>query len=105
MPRLVRRAPLVERIKASLNPLDFLLWLSEELDSSDWEEFQRSYSIPLGFALNFVFLIARANVSRSRRSGFDDVFGEDSSGSGWLSWFVRYPALEPSPFVILDAFS
>lgn len=93
MPRLVRRAPLLERIKSSLNPLDFLLWLSEELDSSDWDEFQRSYSIPLGLGLNFVFLIARANASRSRRNGFDDVFGEDSGGSGWLSWFVRDASL------------
>ena len=91
MPRLVRRAPLVERIKAYLNPLDFLLWLSEEIDSNDWDEFQRSYSTPIGLGLNLVFLIARANTGKTTSSsGLDDVFGgEDQGGTGWLSWFVR----------------
>ncbi|KAI5301073.1 hypothetical protein KEM56_001994 [Ascosphaera pollenicola] len=37
MPRLVRRQPFLERLKSYLNPLDFLLWLSEELDTRDWE--------------------------------------------------------------------
>ncbi len=93
MPRLVRRAPLGERIRAYLNPLDFLLWLSEEVDSNDWDEFHRSYSTPIGLVLNFVFLIARANGGRGRGSGngMDDVFGDETSrgGSGWLGWLVR----------------
>ncbi|KAL9030112.1 MAG: hypothetical protein Q9196_001723 [Gyalolechia fulgens] len=88
MPRLVRRRPLAERIKAWLNPLDFLLWLSEEIDSSDWEQWQRNWSNTMGIALNIVFLIARANTgSRSRRRD-DDVFGDDESYGGFVVWLV-----------------
>lgn len=87
MPRLVRRRPLAERIKTYLNPLDFLLWLSEEFDSSDWEEWQRDWATPIGLGLNFIFLIARANNGPSTRRG-DDVFGDDE-GYSWWSWFVR----------------
>ena len=88
MPRLVRRRPLAERIKAYLNPLDILLWLSEELDSSDLDQWKKEWATPIGILLNFVFLIARANSgSGTRRSG-DDVFGEDIGYTGWLAWFV-----------------
>lgn len=87
MPRLVRRRPLAERIKAWLNPVDFLLWLSEEIDSSDWEQWQKNWSNTMGIALNLVFLIARANTgSRSRRR--DDVFGDDESYGGFAAWLV-----------------
>ncbi|KAI9855155.1 MAG: hypothetical protein M1830_006482 [Pleopsidium flavum] len=91
MPRLVRRQPLAHRIKAYLNPLDFLLWLSEELDSSDWDQWQKDWAIPIGIGLNVVFLIARANSGGSggRRRG-DDVFGDDGGESGWLSWFALF---------------
>jgi hypothetical protein len=85
MPRLIRRRPLLERLKAYLNPLDFLLWLSEEIETRDWDD--QSFANPLGAALNFIFLLARANSGPNRTTG-DDVFG-DSSGSGWFSWFVR----------------
>jgi hypothetical protein len=86
--RIVRRAPLLERIKDFLNPRDNLLWASEELNSRDWEDFQRSYGLPIGIAINLIFLLARAN-SASKLSRGDDVFGDDStrSGSGWLVWF------------------
>jgi hypothetical protein len=85
--RVVRRAPLLERIKDYLNPHDFVLWASEELNSNDWEDFQKSYGTTIGFALNLVFLVTRAN-SGSRPSRGDDVFGDEStrSGSGWLVW-------------------
>jgi hypothetical protein len=88
--RLVRRAPWTERLKAQLNPLDWLLYLSEELNSNDWEEFQRTYGTPIGLGLNVVFLIARANSGTSA-SLDDDVFGDSSlrHGSGWLLWFCR----------------
>jgi hypothetical protein len=89
MPRLIRRRPLAERIQAYLNPLDFLLWLSEEIDSSDWDQWQKDWATPIGFALNVVFLIARANSGSSSRTKGDDVFGEDESHAGWLAWFVR----------------
>lgn len=96
-PRLVRRRPLAERIKSYLNPLDFLLWLSEKLDSSDWEQWQRDRAIPIGILLNVVFVIARANSGFGTRSRRDDVFGEDVGFTGWLSWFVcSNPFCRPS---------
>jgi hypothetical protein len=89
MPRLVRRQPLLARIQAYLNPLDFLLWLSEEIDSNDWDEVQRTFATPIGLGLNFVFLIARANSGSSGVSrGADDVFGDGPSRSGYLAWLV-----------------
>lgn len=87
MPRLVRRRPLTERLQTYLNPLDFLLWLSEELDCSDWDQFEKEWAAPLGIGLNLVFLIARANSRGYRDQAYDDVFGEDV-GTNWLSWFV-----------------
>ncbi|KAI9678285.1 MAG: hypothetical protein M1817_006230 [Caeruleum heppii] len=92
MPRLIRRRPLSERIANALNPLDWLITLSEALDSNDWDDFQRSYAIPIGFTLNLVFLIARANGGSG--SGIsdddDDVFRDTSSGHGWFSWFSTF---------------
>lgn len=88
MPPLIRRRPLSERIKAYLNPLDFLLWLSEELDSSAWEQWEKEWSIPLGIGLNVVFLIARANSRTSNGRIEDDVFGDVVEAS-FFSWFVR----------------
>mgnify|MGYP007098526428 CR=1 FL=1 len=87
MPRLVRRRPLTERIKSYLNPLDFLLWLSEEIDTHDWDQFEKNWALPLGIALNVVFLIARANSQSYGSQAIDDVFGDDGS-TPWLSWFV-----------------
>jgi hypothetical protein len=90
MPRLIRRAPLSERIKAYLNPWDFLLWASEELNGNDWDDFQRAWAIPIGVGVNLVFIIAKANTGVSRSSGDNDVFGDYGSrrGSGWILWLV-----------------
>lgn len=85
MPRLVRRRPLAERIAAYLNPLDFWLWLSEEFETREWDT--KGVANPVGLALNFVLLIARANSGGSSSKDVDDVFG-DTRGPGWLSWFV-----------------
>ena len=92
-PRLVRRRPLAERIKSYLNPFDFLLWLSEELDSSDLDQWQKEWATPIGLLLNVVFLIARANSGSSTTSTGDDVFGEEIGYTGWLAWFVGVPSL------------
>lgn len=86
MPRLVRRRPFLERLTTSLNPLDFLLWLSEELESNDWSQWEKEWAIPLGVVINIIFLIARAN-SRNTTQAYDDVFGE-SGGTSWLNWLV-----------------
>lgn len=86
-PRLIRRRRLSERIKIYLNPLDFLLWLSEELDTSDWDQWQKAWATPIGISLNLLFLVARANCGSSKRG--DDVFGDDLLYIGWLTWLVR----------------
>ncbi|KAI1503934.1 hypothetical protein F5X99DRAFT_80527 [Biscogniauxia marginata] len=82
-PRLVRRRPLMERVKSMLNPMDFLLWLSEEIETRDWNS--NVVGTQLGLAMNFAFLLARANSSSSR--AVDPVFDEGGS-SGWLSYFT-----------------
>ena len=87
MPPVLRRQPLIERVKAYLNPLDFLLWLSEELDTNGWDQLEKEWAIPIGLGLNIVFLIARANVNVGARK-YDDVFGEVRGGVGWLGWLV-----------------
>lgn len=87
MPRLVRRQPLAERIKSYLNPLDFLLWLSEEIDANDWEQFEKNWALPLGVTMNIVFMIARANSRQSGSRAVDDVFG-DGDGVSLMSWLV-----------------
>ena len=86
MPKFVRRQPLTERIKAALDPYDFLLWLSEEVDSHGWDQLEKEWAIPISFAFNFVFLVARAN-SKGTTGTYDDVFAE-SRGSGWGVWLV-----------------
>ena len=86
MPRLVRRKPLLDRIKDYLNPGDFVLWLSEEFETRDWNA--KHAGTPLALALHVVLLIARSNSGSSYSAG-DDVFGDYNSGSGWLHFFVR----------------
>ncbi len=90
MPRLVRRAPLLERIQAQLNLWDFLLWLSEELNSNEWANLQKDLAVPLGVGMNIFFMVARANSGNGGRSRADDVFGDypARAGSGWFAWFV-----------------
>jgi len=87
MPKYVRRQPLIERLQAYLNPYDFLLWLSEELESNGWDELEKGWALPIGVGLNLVFVIARANTKRTTRS-YDDVFGE-VRGTSWWVWLVR----------------
>ena len=91
MPRVVRQEPLVERIKAYLNPLDFLLWLSEELHESAWEEALQDWAIPIGAGANLLFIITRANSRQTNTRSRDDVFGDfdGRAGTGWFTWLVR----------------
>lgn len=42
-----------------LNPMDFLLWLSEEMETRDWDS--NLVGTQIGLSFNFVFLLARAN--------------------------------------------
>lgn len=89
-PRRVRKAPLADRVQAYLNPWDFLLWLSEEINSSEWQDCLSQWAIPGGIAANIVFLVARANTGGSSFARNDDVFGDyhERGGTGWLAWFV-----------------
>lgn len=84
MPRLVRRRPLFERIKTTLNPWDTFLWLSEEIELRDIGS--KSLGTQLGLGLNLLFLLARANGAYTSGSG-DDVFSDVDSGS-WLAYLV-----------------
>ncbi|KAF2242356.1 hypothetical protein BU26DRAFT_387424, partial [Trematosphaeria pertusa] len=101
MPRLVRHAPLAERIKAYIDPWDWLMWASEELNTNDWEEFAKDYAVMLGFGMNVVFIIAQANASGS--SDGDDVL-VGTGGSGWLRWFCRLIVMGLSTLAFLNAF-
>lgn len=92
MPRLVRRRPLAERIGSYLNPWDFLLWLSEEIEGNDWDQLEKDWGTAIGIALNAIFLIARANSQSSGSRAIDDVFGEES-GVAWGSWLVSSRAV------------
>lgn len=85
MPPFVRKTAWRDRIQAYLNPYDFLLWLSEEIETHDFDEKTVAYT--LGPILNITFLVARANSSKCSRVE-DDVFGDDSSCTGWFTWFV-----------------
>lgn len=95
MPRLVRKKPFADRVKALLNPMDFLLWLSEEIETRDWNS--KLVGTQIGLAMNFAFLLARANSGRSRAR--DPVF-EDGGSSGFFTFFVSFP-----PFLFLFPFS
>lgn len=102
MPRLIRRKPLFERVKDYLHPGDFLLWLSEEIETREWDS--KQFAGPLALGLHVTFLISRANSGVSSGWGGDDVFGEDTSGSGWLAYIVKslFPPKNGNP---ADTFS
>lgn len=88
-PRLVRRSSLLERLQAYLNPLDFLLRVSEKLDSGDWDQWETSWATPICIVLNATFLLARANCGPRNGTRKDDVFLDDIKFIGWLAWLVR----------------
>jgi hypothetical protein len=89
---MVRRTPLYERLKTMLNPMDFLLWLSEEIETREINS--KVVGTQLGLAMNFAFLLASANSSS--KTTVDDVFGDDEAGSGFLTFFVSFLALPAS---------
>ncbi|PVH93621.1 hypothetical protein DM02DRAFT_619159 [Periconia macrospinosa] len=103
MPRLVRQRPLGERIKSWIDPEDWHIWISDKLDSEDWEDFAKEHSRILGFAMNLVFIIAQANASRSSESD-DDVLLGGNGGPGWFAWFCRLLILGLSSLSFLNAF-
>ncbi|KAI9691276.1 MAG: hypothetical protein M1820_009807 [Bogoriella megaspora] len=105
MPPLIRQQPLLERIKAKLNPWDFLLWLSEEFNGSDWEEFDKTWTTIIGVFANLVFMVARANSTPSS-SRNDDIFSDyrRRHGTGWLASICSLVVLILTSISILNAF-
>jgi hypothetical protein len=90
MPRLIRRTPLLERIKANLDFYDLSLWIWEELNDDAYDEWIKLWATPIGIALNLIFIIARGASRPGEGNGADDVFGDvdEKGGSGWIAWFV-----------------
>ncbi|KIW66887.1 hypothetical protein PV04_06176 [Phialophora macrospora] len=88
MPKFVRRQSLAERLKGQLNPYDFLLWLSEELEANGWDQLEKEWATPIGLTLNLIFIIARANT-KQKSTGYDDVFG-DIPGVAWTTWLATF---------------
>jgi len=90
MPPIIRRAPLLERIKAYLDPYDLLLWLSQELNNDTIGEWLEEWATPVGIALNILFVLARGASRPGEARGNDDVFvdHERGSSSGWFTWLV-----------------
>ncbi|KAK3944885.1 hypothetical protein QBC46DRAFT_279003 [Diplogelasinospora grovesii] len=97
--RLVRRAPLSERLTAMLNPLDFYLWLSEEIQTFNWDS--TSFGTRFGLVANFIFLLARANVGGSQTA--DDVFS-DAPARGWITYLVQFLVWTLIPISCLNAY-
>jgi hypothetical protein len=67
-----------------LNPLDFYLWLSEEIQTLDWDS--KAFGTRFGLVCNFLFMLARANAGDTR-GAVDDVFGDDPA-NGWVTLVV-----------------
>ncbi|KAJ5243218.1 uncharacterized protein N7469_001545 [Penicillium citrinum] len=103
MPRLVRRRPLGERIRAQLNPWDWLLWISEEIEGNDWDQVEQDWGLLVGIFLNVMFLVARANGRSSGSKAIDDVFGEDE-GVPWLGWLASFIVTALALFSTFNAF-
>ena len=90
MPRLVRRTPLNERLKAHLDPYDLLLWLSEVWNNDALEEWLKTWATPIGIGLNILYVLARGASRPGQNRDRGDVFGDidGRGGSGWFAWFV-----------------
>ena len=65
--------------------MDLWLWISEEIETRDWDS--AAVGTRLGLAINFVFLVARANLPADAYE--DDIFAE-SSTTGWFNYLVRW---------------
>ncbi|KAK7187881.1 uncharacterized protein CC84DRAFT_1167639 [Paraphaeosphaeria sporulosa] len=100
--RLVRKAPLMERVRAYLDFHDWLLWISEELNTNDWEDFAKDYAFIIGFVFNLVYIVAQANTASGPRN--DDILLDSVSGPGWFTWFSRLAVTALSIVAFLNGF-
>lgn len=62
-----------------------MLWLSEEIETRDWDS--KHIATPIALGLHILLLVTRANSGSS--FGGDDVFGDANNGASWLSYLVR----------------
>jgi hypothetical protein len=93
--RLVRQQPLSQRIQAMLNPMDFYLWISEEIQTLDWDS--KEFGTWFGAVANFIFLVSCANTGASKP--VDDVFGEPQ-GRSWSDWVAYIVGFPPCRFLV-----
>ncbi|KAK4244572.1 hypothetical protein C7999DRAFT_35085 [Corynascus novoguineensis] len=84
--RLVRRQPLSQSLRAMLNPMDFYLWLSEEIQTLNWDS--KTFGTRFGLVANLIFMVARANAGKTREA-VDDVFG-DAPANGWFTLLANF---------------
>jgi hypothetical protein len=92
MPRLVRKKPLLQRIRDRLDPWDLWDELTTSLDIDSYAEAAEGWAVPIGFCCNICFMFAKLGSRPGLgRSGNDDVFGdvEGKRGPGWFGWIVR----------------
>ncbi|KAJ4360031.1 uncharacterized protein N0V89_000590 [Didymosphaeria variabile] len=100
--RLVRKAPLMERVKAYLDVHDWLLWIYEELNTNDWEDFAKDYAFIIGFVFNLVYIIAQANTASGPRN--DDILLGSNNGPGWFTWFSKLAVTTLSIIAVFNSF-
>ncbi|KXX75130.1 Nuclear rim protein 1 [Madurella mycetomatis] len=98
--RLVRRRPLGERLRSALNPMDFYLWLSEEIQTFNWDS--KAFGTRFGLVANFIFLLARANAAGTNEA-IDDVFG-DAPANGWVTLLANFLLWTLTSISVLNAF-
>jgi hypothetical protein len=75
--RLIRRQPFLQRLTSY--PHDLFLSLNESWELLDWDTLSESFMIPIGLALNAVYIMTRLSQSASTSYRDKDVF--KSTGS------------------------
>lgn len=105
MSRRVRKAPLSERLQNYFDPRDWALWLSEEIQTSDWVKVQGKPTWAIGITCNLLFMIALSNSNGSVPAD-DDVFGDYTAraGSGWFRAFCWLLTLTLTVSSLLNTF-
>src|SRR5436190_17534202 len=81
--RLIRHQSFIQRL--SSYPQDLLLSLNESYELLEWDSLSDTFSIPLGVALNAIYLLTRLNQHEHTSSNSEiDIFEgsriHDSSG-------------------------
>ncbi|EPY49966.1 fungal protein [Schizosaccharomyces cryophilus OY26] len=107
MPKLIRRSSLKSRI---LNfPIDFLISISEDFDSVEWDKVSERWSIPLSLVSNilFIFICAYLENTKTRLNRSQLFIGTRSAKatSSWFRGFLSFFLLCLVAFSIINIFS